>query len=73
MLLCKEDLERTDLRFVPQLSPWGEARRSILELCDGRRPLSEIELEIHRRHPALFRSFADAAAFVTEVVTRYAV
>ncbi len=73
ILLCKEDLERTDLRFVPRLSPWGEARRSVLELCDGRRALAEIELEIQRRHPALFRSFGDAAAFVTEVVTRYAV
>jgi len=73
MLLCKEDLERTDLRFVPRLSPWGEARRSVLELCDGRRALDAIELEIHRRHPALFPSLAEAAAFVTEVVTRYAV
>jgi Ribosomal protein L11 methyltransferase (PrmA) len=73
MLLCKEDLERTDLRFMPRLSPWGEARRSVLELCDGRRDLSEIEREIQHRHPALFQSFAEAAAFVTEVVTRYAV
>ena len=73
MLLCKEDLERTDLQFVPRLSPWGEARRSVLELCDGRRALSDIEREVHRRHPAIFQSPAEAAAFVTEVVTRYAV
>ena len=72
MLLCREDLERTDLRFVPRLSAWGEARRSVLELCDGRRALREIELEIYRRHAALFRSFAEAATFVAEVVTRYA-
>ncbi len=73
MLLCKEDLERTDLQFVPRLSPWGEARRSVLELCDGRRALGDIEREVHRRHPAIFQSPAEAAAFVTEVVTRYAV
>src|SRR2546422_8782885 len=73
MLLCKEDLERTDLQFVPRLSPWGEARRSVLELCDGRRVLGEIEREVQRRHPALFQSLAEAAAFVTDVVTRYAV
>ena len=73
MLLCKEDLERTDVQFVPRLSPWGEARRSVLELCDGRRALGDIEREVHRRHPAIFLSPAEAAAFVTEVVTRYAV
>ena len=73
MLLCKEDLERTDLHFVPRLSPWGEARRSVLELCDGQRALGEIEREVHGRHPTLFHSHAEAAAFVTEVVTRYAV
>jgi hypothetical protein len=73
MLLCQEDLERTDLQFVPRLSPWGQARRSVLELCDGRRALGDIEREVHRRHPAIFQSPAEAAAFVTEVVTRYAV
>ena len=73
MLLWREDLERTDLEFVPRLSPWGEARRSVLELCDGRRVLRDIEREVQHRHPALFQSFAEAAAFVTEVVTRYAV
>ena len=73
MLLCKEDLARTDLQFVPRLSPWGEARRSVLELCDGRRALGDIEREVYRRHPAIFQSPAEAAAFVTEVVTRYAV
>jgi len=73
MLLCREDLDRTDLGFVPRLTPWGEARRSVLELCDGRQALAEIEREVLRRHPTLFGSLAEAAAFVTEVVTRYAV
>ena len=71
MLLCEEDLAREQPGFVPSLTPRGEARRSILELCDGRRSLSEIEQEVYARHPKLFRSYAQAAAFVAEVVTRY--
>jgi hypothetical protein len=72
MLISAEDLRRTRPAFVPTLSAAGEARRSVLALCDGRRDLSEIELEVWRRHPALFRSADEAAAFVAEVVTRYA-
>ncbi|MBI2818958.1 MAG: 50S ribosomal protein L11 methyltransferase [Acidobacteria bacterium] len=71
MLLCSEDLKKTRPEFVPQLSLWGEARRSILELCDGHRPLAEIEQEILRRHANLFPSLKEAAAFVAEVVTAY--
>jgi len=71
MLLAKEDLERTRPEFIPRLSPWGEARRSILELCNGNRPLAEIEEEVYRRHPGLFHAPGEAAAFVAEVVTRY--
>lgn len=72
MLLCKEDLDRAQPQYVPSLTPRGEARRSILELCDGRRSLAEIEQEVHCRHPQLFASSGEAAAFVAEVVARYA-
>jgi hypothetical protein len=71
MLLCEEDLARERPGFVPTLTPHGEARRSILELCDGRKSLAEVEQEVYRRHSELFPSFAQAAAFVSEVVTRY--
>jgi hypothetical protein len=71
MLLCKEDLERTQPHFIPKLSPWGEARRSILDLCDGGRTLAEIEHEVYSHHPELFCSLGEAAAFVAEVITRY--
>jgi hypothetical protein len=71
MLLCEEDLQRTRPAFVPKLTPWGDARLSVLTLCDGKRPLSEIEQEVFRRHRDLFRSPAEAATFVAEVVTRY--
>jgi Ribosomal protein L11 methyltransferase (PrmA) len=71
MLLCKEDLQRTQPHFTPKLSPRGEARLSVLILCDGQRPLSAIEQEVYRSHPELFRSLGQAAVFVAEVITRY--
>jgi hypothetical protein len=71
MLICKEDLQRTQPCFVPQLSPWGEARRCVLNLCDGQRTLLQIEDEVYRCHPGLFPSPGKAAEFVAEVITRY--
>lgn len=71
MLLCEEDLAREQPGFVPSLTPRGEARRSILEFCDGCHSLAEIEQGVYRRHAQLFSSPAEAAAFVSEVVTRY--
>lgn len=71
MLISKEDLQRTQPHFVPKLSPWGEARLSVLSLCDGQRALLEIEQEVYRRHPQLFPSRGKAAEFVAEVATRY--
>jgi SAM-dependent methyltransferase len=71
MLLSQEDLDKTHPASVPKLTPWGEARRSILELVDGHRPLGEIEIEMLRRHPNLFPSLKEAAVYVAEVVTRY--
>jgi len=73
MLISAEDLRRTRPGFRPRLSAAGEARRSVLDLCDGRRSLAEIEHEVHERHAGLFRDRAEAAAFVAEVVTRYSV
>ena len=71
MLLSREELRRMDPRFVPALTPRGRARLSVLQLCDGRRPLAEIEREVYARHPDLFQSPGDAGAFVAEVVTGY--
>jgi hypothetical protein len=73
MLLSKEGFERTGPEFVPRLSSRGQARRSVLELCDGKRSLREIETEVYRRHQNLFRSHTEAATFVAEVTTRYTV
>lgn len=72
MLLGLDDLRRTSPHFRPALTPRGRARRTVLELCDGERPLADIELGVLARHPELFPSKAEAAVFVAEVVTRYA-
>ena len=72
MLLGRMDVRRTDPRFVPVLTPRGRARLSVLELCDGRRPLAAVEQELFARHPDLFASPAEAAVFVGEVVSVYA-
>ena len=72
MLLCPEDLRKAKPDFVPRLTSWGEARRSVVDLCDGRRSLATIEKEVYKRHPNLFASLAEAAVFVAEVVVPYA-
>ena len=71
MLFSKEDLEKTDLNSVPRLTEWGVARRTVLQLIDGQRPLKAVELGVLQRHPNLFPALKDAAVFVAEVVSRY--
>ncbi len=71
MLMSREDLRRMDPSFAPALTDRGAARLSVLSLCDGRRPLAEIEQAVFERHPELFPTAAAAGAFVAEVVTRY--
>jgi len=71
MLLSRELLGRTDPRTTPRLSVWADARATVIQLCDGVRPLADIEAETAARHPDLFRTQAEAAVFVAEVVTRY--
>ncbi|MEK7869905.1 MAG: hypothetical protein AAB271_06180 [Nitrospirota bacterium] len=72
MLISREDLQRTKPTSIPTLNPWGQARLTVLTLCDGLRPLADIEQEVLRQHPNLFPSLNEAATFVAEVVTRYA-
>jgi protein arginine N-methyltransferase 1 len=71
MLLSQENLQRTQPHFIPKLSPWGEAQRSVLTLCDGQRALSEIEQEVYRRHHKLFGCLGEAEAFVAKVIAGY--
>ena len=71
MLFDATDLRMTDPEYRPRLTDRGVARRSVLELCDGSRTLAQIETELFERHRALFPSPAEAAVFVSEVVSRY--
>ena len=71
MLMSQEDLKQTHPQFVPNLNPWGKARASVVNLCDGTRTVAQIEEEVLRRHSALFPSLDQASAFVAEVVTAY--
>ena len=71
MLIDPPDLRRTDPRFRPSLTPRGEARLTVLRLCDGSRTLEEIEQTVFDTHRVLFADGGEAAAFVAEVVTRY--
>jgi protein arginine N-methyltransferase 1 len=71
MLIARDQLRRMHPAFVPSLTPRGVARMTVLRLCDGTRPLAEVEQETQRQHPDLFPTVSEAAAFVTEVVTRY--
>ena len=59
--------------FMPRLTGRGVARRTVLELCDGR-PLHEpSSARCYERHRDLFDSETAAHVFVAEVVTRYCV
>lgn len=71
MLLEPEKVKRTRPEYVPSLNARGEARRSVLALCDGRRTIGEIEQATYDRHRPIFRDRADAAVFVAEVMVGY--
>ena len=71
LLLSTEELERTRPDHVPVLDRRGEARRTLLDLCDGTRSIAEIEQRLHERHPDQFGSARAAGPFVAEVVTEY--
>jgi len=71
MLLSAEDMRRTRPDYVPRLTPRGEARQTVLELCDGETPLGVVQSEVFKRHKALFENEHQAELFVAEVVTAY--
>jgi len=71
MLLCPEDLIKSRPDYVPKLTSWGMARRSVVNLCDGKRTIAEIEREVYELHRDLFASPGEASAFVHEVMVPY--
>ena len=73
MLISKSNVDRTRPSFMPELTEAGKARRTVVDLCDGTHSVADIEQAVFDRHRSLFKDHADAAAFVAEVVTRYAI
>jgi hypothetical protein len=72
MLLSKASVVRTRPDFMPELTEAGLARRTVVDMCDGRTSVGDIEHAVFTRHRQLFNGPEEAAAFVAEVVTRYA-
>ena len=62
------ELAKTRPDFVPRLSNWGIARRSVVNLADGKRSLAEIESELFLLHPDLFPSLAEASEYVSKIL-----
>jgi len=52
---------------VPTLSSWGMVDRDILTWLDGRRSLGEVATMVHERHPAEFKDWESAMAYVADV------
>ena len=71
MLICPEDLAKSRPNYVPELTAWGKARRSVVNLCDGKRTIAEIEHEVYALHHDLFASLSEASVFVHEVMVPY--
>lgn len=72
LLPTQEALARTRAGAAPVLNDHGLARRSVLDLCDGRRTVREIEIALAARHPDLFADPHSAEVFVAEVLSTYA-
>jgi hypothetical protein len=70
LLLSAETLKRTNPAFTPTLTPFGDARREVLTLCDGTHTLEEIEWHVFHSHKSLFESPAQASAFVAKVLAK---
>ena len=70
-LPTRDELDRTREGAVPVLTDRGLARQTVLELCDGRRTVREIEALVAARHPGLFSEPQAAAIFVAEVLSVY--
>lgn len=71
LLVSAEDLRVTAGLARPRLTRPGQARREVLQLCDGRHTVADIEAAIQERFPDLAPSREDAEGFVAEVLAVY--
>lgn len=70
-VISLDRLKKRAPAFKPALNQEGEIDRSILNLMDGAKPLSEIAREIRQRHGDVFRDDEDALERVRALSERY--
>ena len=63
----RDDVRRSRSEYRPRRGRRGEARRRVLELCDGEHTLAEIERQLREEFPDVLRSDAEASAFVARI------
>lgn len=71
MLLSREDLHKTLPITKPELSATGQARLTVLRLCDGKHTVSEIQTQTYLLHSNLFHTPEDAASFVSDIIQKH--
>lgn len=69
-LLTREQIIKRDPTHVPRASHTGQARRIVLDYCDGQRTVSQIEEAILHKHPDLFPSDKEISRFVAQVLNK---
>lgn len=70
MLFGEEDLIRANPDRTAKLRRAGRARTTVLQYCDGKRTVKEIERLVLSNHPDLFPSSAEISSFVLRVLGR---
>jgi hypothetical protein len=70
LLLSKKELQQTAPDYRPALNQRGVATRTVLDLCDEKRPLSEVIGLTQERHAKLLPTRERAAEFVQRTLGR---
>jgi precorrin-6B methylase 2 len=71
LIVSREHLSKTHPSFRPRLTRRGQARAFALALCNGKRPLAEIEESLFEEYRDVFARRDEAGVFVSEVVARH--
>jgi len=69
-LLTREQIIKRDPAHIPRPSRTGQARRVVLDYCDGQKTVSQIEEAVLREHPDLFPSDEEISRFVAQVLNK---
>lgn len=72
-LIAASELVLRNPVHVPRLNPFGHARNTVLDSCDGVRSIAQIEEAVMDRHGALFSGRASVSKFVAEVLSKDAI